>query len=75
MTLDKAELGTDGYKILTKDNTVIMNAAGENGKMYSVYEFLDRNLGVKFYAADEIKTPAADDVYLKNFNLTDIPDF
>lgn len=75
MTLDRAELGTDGYKILTEGNTVIMNAAGENGKMYAVYEFLKNNLGVNFYAADEISTPAADDVFLKDFDMTDIPDF
>lgn len=75
MTLDKNELGTDGYKICTTGETVVMNAAGENGKIYAVYEFLKRNLGVEFYAYDEIKTPQAKNVYLKNFALTDVPDF
>ena len=75
MTLDKSALGTDGYKILTKGNTVVMNAAGENGKMYAVYEFLERNLGVVFYSYDEIKTPAYENCLLKAFDLTDVPSF
>lgn len=72
MICDK-ELGEDGYKILTKGNTIILNGYGQYGILYSVYGFLDRQLGYEAYAVDEVFVEAKNEVVLKDFHITDIP--
>lgn len=75
VALKKDELGTDGYKIVRKGSLLFLSGYGERGKLYSVYEFLERNFGLEIYAADEIFIEQKSDVKLLDFNLTDVPDF
>ena len=45
--ITQAELGVDGFKIETYGNVVIMNAYGNNGKVFAAYGWLERNLDFK----------------------------
>lgn len=55
----------DTVYIRVKDNAVVLDG-GVRGKLYAVYEFLERFLGVRFYAPEAYKTPKIKDL--------DIPD-
>ena len=48
----------DTIYILVKDNFVVLDG-GARGKLYAVYEFLERFLDVRFYAPGEYRTPKA----------------
>ena len=73
--INAAELSDDGFKLITYKNSVLMNGAGESGKLYAAYEFLRQQFNYRVYAADEIYINTVSDCKLKNFNLTVIPDF
>lgn len=75
IALSAAELANDGFKLVTYGNCVLMNALGESGKLYSVYEFLRRQFDYRVYAADEIYVRETENCKLKNFNVTEVPDF
>lgn len=44
--------GETGPSIYTKENTVYMCGAGDYGTLYSVYKFLEYQIGFKSYASD-----------------------
>jgi hypothetical protein len=71
--LDKAKLTRDGFRIFVKDEHLFMAGGGGKGNIYAVYEFLELNFGVKFFAEDEILTPKVTDMKLLDFNETVIP--
>lgn len=75
VTATVAELTTDGYKIERKGSTVIIAGGDDSGTAYGVYEFLNRQFGVEFYGADEIKVEKSETAKLKDFHLTDVPAF
>ena len=51
--------------IAVKGNVVVLDG-GERGKLYAVYEFLERFLGVRFYAPEAYKCPK-----IKNLEIAD----
>ncbi len=69
------EVGRDGYKIIRKNNLVFICGGRDTGTSFGVYEFLKHQIGFEPYAADEIYYEKSDSVKLKDFNLTDVPDF
>ena len=73
--IDTEQLGTDGYKIVRQNNTVIMAGGGGYGTLYSVYEFLHHTFGWEPYAIDEIYYERGLNFKLPDFNLTDAPAF
>ena len=75
MEVSLAELGGDGFKVKTYGNSVIMNGADEGGKIYSVYDFMEEQIGLEVYAADEIYVDTFSDRKLKDFNIKEVPDF
>ncbi len=75
MKVSYDELGEDGFKVLTFGNSVILNAFGENGKLYSVYDFLEEQFNFEVYASDEIYIDSVQNCKLKDFNYTETPDF
>lgn len=74
-TLTFSELGNDGFKIQTYGNVVIMNAAGNNGIVYSAYGFLERNMDYRYYAQDEWTITSDTTKNLKNMDVVDVPEF
>lgn len=75
LTVDKAALGRDGARILTKDETVYIVGGTDNGVLYGVYDFLKMNFGFEVYYKDcyDIDTGVSE-VKLRDYNVTDISD-
>lgn len=77
MSLTYDEYGEDGSYIKTIGSSLYINSLFYPGAMYGAYEFLWYNFGIRIYGYDEIKMPdhTQDTVYLKDFDLKNIPDF
>ena len=75
IALDKDELGSDGYKVVTVGDDIFCCGGSEYGSMFSVYEVLNYTLGFKQYYYDCYTLNTTPVMPLKNFNITEIPDF
>ncbi|MBQ7323584.1 MAG: hypothetical protein IJW96_03365, partial [Clostridia bacterium] len=76
VTLDKKELGRDGYVVQTKGSAVFMVGGTGDGTLYAVYGWLKEQLGYEYYAIGEValdKNVANEK--LLNVNLKEKPDF
>ncbi|MFA7435599.1 MAG: DUF4838 domain-containing protein [Bacilli bacterium] len=70
------ELGFSGLKILLKNENLFLYGATNNGVLYSVYAFLQRQFDFEIYAADEIYIKRnVTDMNVLDFDLTDVPSF
>ena len=77
LTIDKSKLGADGHNIFTGDDQNVYLVGGSDyGSLYAVYTFLTLNFNFESYYADcyEIDTGVRN-LKLKDFQVTDIPDF
>lgn len=68
------ELKRDGYKIVTKNKTVILIGGGTYGTVYAVYGFMEKQFGYRYYAIDEERIDKKKDDKLVEFDWTNIPD-
>lgn len=75
LTVTKAEVNLDGYKIARRGNTILIKAYEDRGVMYGVYEFLHRGFGYECYAVDEIALDVKHTAYLPDLDFTDAPSF
>ncbi|MBR2498738.1 MAG: DUF4838 domain-containing protein [Clostridia bacterium] len=75
VTVTKEELGTQGFKIVTVGDNIIVKAVGDHGLLWGSYELLTRMFNYEYYAKDVyyIDTKVAD-YPLKSYNVTDRPD-
>lgn len=75
LSYDKKVLGSDGVRIVTKDNTVFLLGGGSNGVLYSVYDFMNICFNYEFYYRNcwYIDTGVIN-LPMKQFDVTDIPD-
>ena len=69
------EVTRDGYKIVRKENTVYICGGGDVGTSFGVYEFLKYQIGFEPYSQEEIFYEKKQEVKVKDFNYTDVPDF
>lgn len=70
------ELGEDGIKLVTKQNTVLMCGYGDNGAMFAMYEFLERQFNLEVYAEDEYYIDTnVQNLFLKEFDVSEKPVF
>ncbi len=72
--LDKEALGKDGVRIVTKDQTVYLLGGSWTGVIYAVYDFLQIMFNYEVYYGDCYVIDEVQNIKLKNFNVTDIPD-
>lgn len=70
----KKDLGNDGYVVKTVDDDVILLGGSGYGSLYSTYEFIERNLKAKVYAADEIVFTPSKNIKLLNMDIREVPD-
>lgn len=76
VTLDKKELGHDGYVVQTKGSAVFMVGGSGDGTLYAVYGWLKEQLGYEYYAINEIAIDKnVTDEKLLNVTLKEKPDF
>lgn len=76
--INNEQLGRSGYRIVSKDGDVYLFGAdnGENaGTVYSVYKFLNDTVGYVYYSDYTIYYENKNEVYVKDYDLTDIPSF
>lgn len=77
MEINRQKLGNDGHNIYTGDDGNIYLIGGSDyGSLYAVYTFLDLTFNFESYYADcyEIDT-GIKNMKLKDYQVTDIPDF
>lgn len=76
ITLNKKELGRDGYIVQTKGTSVFMVGGSGDGTLFAVYGWLKEQLGYEYYAIDEIAIDKnVTNEKLLNVSLKDRPDF
>ena len=68
-------IGLDGFVIKTIGNTVVINAVGNNGKVYGAYGFLERNMDYRFYYKDEWAICKDPQRTVKKMDVIDRPEF
>ncbi len=72
--LGKAEGKNQSVRIVTKDNTVYLNGGDSLGCVFAVYDFLQICFDYDQYSYDSYDITKVNNLKLKNFNVTDIPD-
>ena len=61
---DPASLGEQGYVLRTVPPHLVIAGTAAAGTLYGVYDFLEEQLGVRWYAPDETKLPAVTELPL-----------
>lgn len=73
--VDKKELDIDGVRIVTKDNSIYLVGAHDQGALNSVYTFFEITFGLEVYSYDCIEIEEnVTNKKLKNYDVTDVPD-
>ena len=72
---DYSTLNTDGFFVKTVGNMVFIDGAMERSVLYGVYDFLEKNLGIRFLTAECTYVPALTSVKLYETNDVEVPDF
>ena len=74
VVVPREKFGDDTIYILVKDNFVVLDG-GKRGKLYAVYEFLERFWDVRFYAPELNRTPYKKDLEIKDCEIIYTPPF
>lgn len=72
---DYAALKGDGFFIKTAGNGIYIDGGNERGKLYGVYEFLDKYLGVKFLTYDYTYVPVLSEYEVGKIDDVQTPSF
>lgn len=68
-------LGSEGYHIETKGNSIFICGGGDSGNLYGVYDLLNMLFGLEFYSNDEIFFETKFKLFLPMLNYSESPDF
>ncbi len=78
ITLDEEQLGGEGVRIVTKDNTIYIHGGYDYALLYAVYDFLEIYFDYDFFFEDcytiDRSVRTSKQLRLKQFDVTDIPD-
>jgi hypothetical protein len=55
--IDIAGLGSEGYRLIIRDEQIIIAGGSPRGTLYGVYSFLEDELGVRFLTAEHTHVP------------------
>lgn len=67
------DLGTEGFRLKTCKNTVLILGSDQRGTLYGVYTLLENYFGCRFYAPDFTKIPAKDTLTLPALDDRQVP--
>ena len=70
---DLSDLNEDGFYILSKDGNVYVFGASPKSVIFGTYEFLERYLGVRFFANDCCHVPARDCMEIPDEEVKRVP--
>ena len=75
LSVDSSELGFDGYRIFTLDNSIYMVGAYDAGSAYSIYSFFEHTFHYEAYYSDCIVIDKdVSNLKLKKLDVKEIPD-
>lgn len=75
VTVDKNELGSQGYEIVTKNQSVFIGGNSQ-GVLYGVYDVLEYFVGYEFYSVNYYRIEKnVTEIELPAFKVKEIPDF
>ncbi|MBE7085122.1 MAG: DUF4838 domain-containing protein [Clostridiales bacterium] len=70
---DTSDLNEEGFYILSKGGNVYLFGASQKSVIFSVYEFLEKYLGIRFVASDCCYTPKADSLEIPEEEVKRVP--
>ena len=71
----REQLGSNGYRIVTKDNSVFLGGVTEYANSNAIYEFLRHTINFGAYGSLAYTYDKSDSVYLYQFDIAERPDF
>ena len=72
---DYTLLAHDGFFIKTVENHIVIDGISGRGILYGAFDFLERVVGVRFLAYDDIFVPKLTTITLPAMDIVDNPDF
>lgn len=75
ITVDKETLSNDGHIVKTIDDDIYLCGGGDEGTLYAVYTFMRLTFNYETYYFDCTEIDSVTTAKLKNYDVTDIPDF
>ncbi len=72
---DYSTLNSEGFFIKTLGNMVFIDGEKDKGVLYGVYDFLEKNMGIRFLTPDCTHVPKLDTVKMYKTDDVEIPDF
>ncbi len=74
VVIPREKFSVDTVYILIKDNVVVLDG-GERGRLYAIYEFAEKYLGVRFYLPEDTKYPTVEELVLEEGEYMYTPPF
>jgi len=73
--MDWTPLVPDGFVMKTVGNDIILAGGGDRGTLYAVFDFLERQLGCRWWASGEQDITAATTITVPNLYFVEAPAF
>ena len=70
-----SDLGTSGFNIETKGNSVFMVGQSSEAAIYAVYDFMYYTFGLEFFTGEAYTIEKSDVLYLKELTVKSVPSF
>jgi len=71
----KTSYGEDGFAVKEKDGNLYLFGQSEYGAIWAVYELLERTVGYRFYAIDEIKIEKRSEIDIAGMDVEYTPSY
>jgi len=75
LNIDWPALGEEGFVMRSTDRHLILAGTGKRGSLYAVYEFLEENLGCRWFAPNVSRIPKMTRIQLPALNRQVVPAF
>ena len=75
ISFDYSALNDEGFFLKTVGNSLFMNGANQRGTLYSVYDFLEKFLGIRFLTEDATHIPETDSLSIHDLDVVEVPAF
>lgn len=74
-TFDYSALNSDGFFIKTVGPNVYINGENERSRIYGVYEFLERFVGIRFLTPQYTHVPELESLNIHRLDILEVPEF
>ena len=75
ISIDYEKLTADGHRIITKEDDIYLCGGADEGTVFAVYTFMRLTFDYETYYYDCMEIEHTTEKKLKNYDVTDIPDF